>query len=125
MNLSDNVKELKELNKEIKALNNKKYKVEQEILKELDNFQVSDKARHIEIDDIVTIGVLYKNKIDEEKLKQNYPTLYEQGLSTIFSYKQALLCFDNKKDFWNVMKDCIVKEKVYKTKPKKKKYLGK
>jgi len=132
-NLKDKANKLAHINKEINSLYIQKSLLERHILEDVDahilqykntlDENVLDKIE-IDIEDIITIGLLYKKKLNHEKLKEKHPDVYMWGRKIIFDYDTALLSFRDKKKFWKVIAECTeIKEKVS-VKPKTEKRVG-
>lgn len=118
MTLKDKVKQHTDIKTNIRELYEKKSQIERSIIEELGNFDLKEETQTIDLDGIIEIAMIMKNEIDNDKVRELYPTVYAQGQKLYFDYKQAMLCFDNPKDFWLIMSDCRTKKKSYELKEK-------
>jgi hypothetical protein len=134
MELNDKISKLKDINNEISHLYRQKSLLERQILDDVDTHIIQYKNTldenvieniEIDIENILTIGVLYKKKLNHNLLKQKHPDVYMWGRKIIFDYETALLSFRDKKKFWKVISECTeVVEKVS-VKPKTNQKAGK
>lgn len=118
MTLRDKVKQHTDIKTKIRKLYEEKSQVEKSIIEGLGNFDLKDETQTIDLDDIVEIAMIVKSEIDVDKVRELYPTVYLQGQRLYFDYKQAMLSFENPKDFWRIMSDCRKQTKTYELKEK-------
>lgn len=127
--MKDKVDELRKLKDDIHALYLKKTRLEREIMDEVDNRIIEYKQTlhlgdlenmEITIDDMVTIGLLYRNSLNHDSLKEKHPDVYMWGRKIVFDFETALLSFRDKKKFWQVIAECTEKKEKVKVTPLKK-----
>ena len=120
MTLNDRVEELKKVKSELKRLYRKKYAIEKQIIKELDNFDLKDdKNQKVTLDNVVELAIIYEEYIDPLLVRDLYPSVYNYGQKLSFNWGQAILSFEKPKDFWILMNDCRKTEKKVKVKVKR------
>lgn len=116
--MKDTLKRLGEIRKSIKALYQEKSELESELIKGL--LEKGEKSVMIAENEHLDLVWVFDKKIDYDKLKASYPDIYELGLITSFSSKQALLSMD--KELWGaVLRDCLTLDPHYEIKKRKKK----
>lgn len=127
--IKDKVNELQKVKDDIHALYINKNRLEREIMDEVDNHIIQYKQTlslgdlenmEITIDDVVTIGLLYRNSLNHDSLKEKHPDVYMWGRKIVFDFELALLSFMDKKKFWKVIADCSEKKEKIEIKPIKK-----
>ena len=99
MSLSRKINELNDIKQQIKDLYKHKEEIERQIIQLV-------KEGSQDTDDFVAITEIYTKHLDHEKLRMKYPKVYEWGLTPKFDYKTALLSFDDKKMFWQIINEC-------------------
>jgi predicted phage-related endonuclease len=116
--MNGTLKRLGEIRKSIKALYQEKSELESELIKGL--LEKGEKSVMITENEHLDLVWVFDKKIDYDRLKANYPDIYELGLITSFSSKQALLSMD--KELWDaVLRDCLTLDPHYEVKKRKKK----
>lgn len=127
--MKEKVDELQRLKDDIHTLYLKKTRLEREIMDEVDNRIIEYKQTlhlgdlenlEITIDDLVTIGLLYRNSLNHDLLKEKHPDVYMWGRKIVFDFETALLSFRDKKKFWKVIADCTEKKEKVTVTPIKK-----
>lgn len=131
--IKEKVSMLSQINNEISELYRRKSLLERQILTDVDTEIVQYKNTlddryleniEIDIEHLLTVGLLYKKKLNHEKVRELHPDVYMWGRKIIFDYETALLSFRDKKKFWKVISECTdVVEKVS-VKPKSSKRSG-
>ena len=108
---------LGEIRKEISKLYAEKSALESEVVDIV--LELGEQKSSIQVEDyIANLLWVYEKKIDYEKLKEKYPDVYELGLITEFSAKQALKGIDRNL-FNKILNDCIIARGKYEVKVKK------
>lgn len=119
MPLKDNVDKLQKVKEDIHALYRTKSRLEREIMDEVDNHITQYKKTanlndleniEITVDDMLTVGLLYRNSLNHDSLREKYPDVFMWGRKIIFDFETALLSFNDKKKFWKVIADCTEKK---------------
>lgn len=114
MNIENTVNRLKEIKASIKELYKEKEQLERDIITVLNDFNLPLIEQNIELDGLVEIAILFEKRLNEYDLATKYPTVYKSGLKNYFSWKQALMSFDNPNDLWSVLKECTEYKKKHK-----------
>ena len=112
MVLSKKLNERREINKQIRKLFAQKKAIDDEII---DYIEFHDEEiEKLDIDNELELYVLYQDKIDYKLVRELHPEIYNAGQVLIFKWEHAIQMFENKKEFWQVINDCKVKEKKLK-----------
>jgi hypothetical protein len=119
MTLSEKLTKIREYRSEIKGLYVKINTLEKEIVKEVEEGgSPFIQGGNGELEEII---ILYKEKLDIDKIRDLYPSVFNYGQKIVFDWKQATLSFDNPNDFWKLMRDCKKIETTVKKEKKAKK----
>lgn len=127
--MHDKLSELQKVKENLHTLYLKKTRLEREIMDEVDSRIIEYKQTlnlgnlenlEITIDDMVTIGLLYRNSLNHELLKEKHPDVYMWGRKIVFDFDTALLSFRDKNKFWKVIAECTEKKEKVSVKPIKK-----
>lgn len=126
MSVKHLVERLKKVNDDIGDLYKEKRSLENQILDAVDVHIIKYKETldetHLEnieitVDNLVMIGLLYRNSLNHELLKEKHPDVYMWGRKIVFDYNTALLSFRNKKKFWKVITECTERKEKVTVKP--------
>jgi len=111
--MKNKLNELVEIQEQIKKLYVRKNELENDI-KRLFNESGINTLR-INKNSVAVLKTMFEKQIDYDKLKEQYPEIYKQGLMTNFSISRALKSVDKKLLFEAIdnCKKTVKKEKLF------------